>query len=290
MQTVDVNLRGKVALVTGATDGIGKEAARMLARSGAKVLVHGRSRERAEAAAHEIRESTGSLDVDFLVADFASLTQVRELVNEIRKTYPSLQLLINNAGTFNIDRRLTEDGFELTFQVQYLAPYLLTQLLSDILAGNRPARIVNLTSILHKGAKLEFGNLQGERGYEGHAAYASSKLAMTLYTFELAERLRDVGITVNCVHPGGVRTKLLRAGYGDFGAPPELGARAPFEVATAEELEAATGKYYESRDGGIEPAEPDPRTHDRELRRKLWNLTEDLIALGLSRAQTRKSA
>lgn len=266
-------LAGKVALVTGSTDGIGKETARELARGGAKVLLHGRDREKGESAAFEIRQSVPGADLDLIIADFSSLRQVEQMAEEIQRTYPELQILINNAGTYAARRTITGDGFEVTFQVQYLAPFVLTQALLDLLPKNRPSRIVNVTSILHKGAALDFRNLRGERGYDGHAAYATSKLALTLFSFELARRLDQTGVTVNCVHPGAVDTRLMRAGLGTQGMSPAEGARAPLFLASAMELEGVSGAYFEL----MKAADPDPRANDAALRDALWERTELLL-------------
>jgi len=269
------SVQDKIVLVTGSTDGIGKETARKLARHGAKVIIHGRDHAKVQAVADEIRQSTGSRDINFLVADFSCFPEVGRMVTEIRKTFPTLQILINNAGVYSDGYRITDDGFEQTLQVQYLIPFLLTNLLLDILAGNRPSRIVNVTSVLHKGAELDFTRLQDPSRYEGHAAYSTSKLALTLYTFELAERVQNLSVTVNCVHPGAVNTKLLRAGVGSHGMTPEQGAEAPFFVAATPELADTTGKYFE-RD---QQAEPDPRAYNQDLRKRLWEHTEHLLQL-----------
>lgn len=266
-------LAGKVALVTGSTDGIGKETAKELAARGAKVLLHGRDREKGEKTAFEIRHSVPGADLDLIIADFSSLRQVEQMAEEIQRTYPELQILINNAGIYLDRKRTTEDGFEETFQVQYLAPFVLTHCLLELLPKNRPSRIINVTSALHRGAELDFSNLQSEKHYDGHAAYATSKLALVLFTVELARRLEGSGVTVNCVHPGAVDTHLMRAGYGAHGMPPLQAAQALVFLASDSRLEAASGRYFERE----ELAEPDSRAGDPSLRKSLWEHTEALL-------------
>lgn len=266
---------GKTVLVTGATDGIGKATAMALAHAGAKVVVHGRDRARAEATLHEIEATTGNRDCSIAIADFTSLAQVRALAADIRDEHPDLRVLINNAGIYSGRYHLSQDGFELTFAVNHLAPFLLTNLLLDMLIANAPARIVTVSSTLHRSAGLDLAIERGERRYDGHETYATSKLANVLFTFELAERLRGTGVTANCLHPGGVNTKLLRAGFGAGGMSPAEGARTSVYLATAPELENVTGKYFARE----HEAEPDPRARDTALRRRFFELSAELAGL-----------
>jgi len=271
-------MNGKVGLVTGATDGIGKEAALALARRGARVLVHGRDSEKGRAVVEAIARATGNGDVDYLHADFASLGQVRELAEHVERRTGRLDVLVNNAGLFSRRRLLTEDGFELTFQVNYLAHFLLTVRLLDLLRQSAPSRIVIVSSMTHEGAALPLDDLRAERGYNGHRAYAASKLAELLITRELARRLEGTGVTANALHPGGVRTKLLREGWGavgSFGVSPARAARTVVYLASSPEVQGVTGGYFvhERR------REPSREARDPELARELWNVSERLAGI-----------
>ncbi len=190
-------MKGQIVLVTGSTDGIGKQTALELARLGAHVLVHGRSQERAAAARDEIRRQVDNAQVAEIVGDLASLGEVRQLAATLQQRYDRLDVLINNAGVFMNERRLTEDGLEMTFAVNHLAPFLLTQLLMNSLRAAPKARIITVSSVAHQRARVDFYNLQGERNFNGYGAYALSKLWNILFKYELAERLAGTGITAN---------------------------------------------------------------------------------------------
>jgi NAD(P)-dependent dehydrogenase (short-subunit alcohol dehydrogenase family) len=268
-------VKDRVVLVTGATDGIGKQTALELARMGARVLVHGRSPERCRATLDEIRESGGRAEAEYFVCDFASLRQVREMAAQVKARHDRLHVLVNNAGVQLRERRLTEDGLELTFQVNHLAPFLLTHLLLDLLNNSAPARIVNVSSSSHQSARVDFSNLQGEKRFDGYGAYCLSKLGNVLFTFELAERLPGTRVTANCLHPGVIDTKLLRAGFGPGGGSLEEGAETPVYLASAPELEDVTGRYFARR----REAPSSTASHDAQLRREFWRVSEVLAGL-----------
>jgi len=270
----------KTILVTGSTDGIGKQTALDLARMGARVLIHGRDPEKVRLTYEEIAGRTGNENLAVYVADFASLAQVREMAARVLAEQPRLDVLVNNAGIFEPHRRLTADGVELTLQVNYLAPFLLTNLLLDLLKRSAPSRIVNVASGVHAGAELEWDNLQGQRHYDGWGAYATSKLCDVLFTFALAERLKGTGVAANCFGPGAIRTKLLGAGWGRaFGEPPEVGAQQAVYLATSPEVEGISGRYFEAN----RPVAPSPLAEDEQARRHLWDLSAQLV--GLTRAK-----
>jgi NAD(P)-dependent dehydrogenase (short-subunit alcohol dehydrogenase family) len=264
----------KTILITGSTDGIGRETARVLAKEGHRVILHGRSRGRAQAAREALRREAPAATVDYVVGDFASLDQVRRLAEDVQKRFGGLSVLINNAGVYLMERRLSADGFELTFAVNHLAPFLLTALLADVLKKNAPARIVNVTSTAHRSGHLDLSDLQSEKSFDGYHAYAASKLANALFTFELAERLRGTGVTVNCVHPGVINTKLLIRGFGAVGEEPAEGARGPAYLAVSPEVEKFTGVYFEKD----RPAEPSADVRDRSLREGLWKASVEMIS------------
>lgn len=273
MQT---DMKNRTVLVTGSTDGIGKETARQLARMGARVLLHGRDAEKGMRVREEICRSTGNDRLQFFVADLSSQKQARKMVADIRKSNDRLHVLINNAGTFEPERRVTEDGLEKTFAVNYLAQFLLSRELLDLMIRSAPARIVNVASIAHVNGTMDWSNLQGERRYEGFDAYAGSKLAVILFTYSLARRLNGTGVTVNCLHPGVIKTKLLRAGFGNFpGKTPEEGARTSAYLASSAEVEGISGKYFEE----CKAAQSSPRSYDQELQEELWRVSDELVEL-----------
>lgn len=266
----------KTILITGSTDGIGKEAAIELAAMGHRVIVHGRTSERAQCAADDIRKKSGSATVETVVADFTSLRQVRAMAGEIIRRFPRLDVLINNAGVYMKERILTEDGFETTFQVNYLAHFLLTHLLLDLLKRSAPSRIINVSSMAHHNAKLSLDNLQGEKKYGAYGAYACSKLENILFTYELAERLEGTGVTVNCLHPGVIATKLLRAGFGGFGGSGvEKGAETIVFLATSPKGDSISGKYFVNK----EIADSSLASHSRSLRKALWELSKQFAGI-----------
>ena len=265
-------MKDKIVLVTGATDGIGKQTALELAQLGARVLAHGRSAERCRAVVEEIKQRTGN-EADYLVADFASLQQVRAMAAEVKAKHDRLRVLVHNAGVLMRERRLTGDGLETTFAVNHLAPFLLTHLLLDLLKASAPARIVVVSSGTHQSAKVDFGNLQGEKRYDGYAAYALSKLGNVLFAYELAERLAGTGVTVNCLHPGVIATKLLRAGWGGRGNGLAEGAETLVYLASSPEVENVTGKYFVRK----RETPSSPASHDEKLRKEFWKVSERLV-------------
>jgi NAD(P)-dependent dehydrogenase (short-subunit alcohol dehydrogenase family) len=237
-------MEGKVVLVTGSTDGIGQWTAQELARKGARVLVHGRSREKAERACEQIRQATGSTRVEPVLADLSEMEAVRGLARQVEERTDVLHALVHNAGVFMHERRLTPDGFETTFAVNHLAPFLLTHLLKPLLEKGAPSRVVVVASIAHQRGRIDFDNLQGERGFSGYGAYAASKLANVLYAEELAERWAPLRITANSLHPGVISTKLLKEGFGSTGDTVEEGARTSVYLASSPEVEGVSGRYF----------------------------------------------
>ena len=247
------SMHNKVILITGSTDGIGREAALELAARGFTVFVHGRSIFRARNVAEEIRTATGNKHAEVLAADLSSQRQVRELASEISKRCDSLDVLINNAGVFMNERQVTEDGLELSFAVNHLAPFLLTNLLLGLLQKSTPARIITVSSMVHAQGRVDFSDLQSEKRFVGYDAYALSKLGNVLFTYELAERLQGTGVTANCLHPGVIATKLLRAAFESDGASPAEGAATMLYLATSPEVEQVTGRYYQATSCSLRP-------------------------------------
>ncbi len=288
------SLDGRIALVTGATSGIGQETAVGLAARGAQVVLVGRDRARAEAARKDVTERTGNSRVDVLLADFASLEAVRGLAREFCERYPALHLLVNNAGLVMRERVLTVDGYEMTLAVNHLAPFLLTHLLRERLLASGPARVVNVASDAHKfTGGFDFDDPMAERGFgfptvvTGLRVYGRSKLANILFTAELARRLEGTRVTANAVHPGGVATrlgtntgalaKIAQLPMRLFGKTPEQGAATSLYVATSPELANTSGRYFaECREH-----QPSSAASDGDAARRLWNLSCDWVGVAV---------
>lgn len=278
------HLEGKVCLVTGSTSGIGKVTARELARKGATVVLVSRTRVKGEEMQAEIKQATGNPQVELLVADLSSLTDVRHLATEFHHTSSYLHLLVNNAGCAYPTRTLTSEGLEATLVVNYLAPFLLTELLLDTLKASAPARIVNVSSAQHANAHIEFDNLQGEKKYGNLSSYNQAKLALLLWTYELAHRLEGTGVTVNALHPGITATNFPSGMTGVLAwgmrlstpllLTPEKGAQTTLYLATSPEVDGVTGKYFvKSRE-----RKSSSRSYDQAVGSRLWEVTEQLVA------------
>ena len=280
-----VNMAEKVCLVTGGNSGIGKSVALGLAKMGATVVVVSRNKEKGETAVTDTVEKSGNNNVELIQADMSSQNSIHQLVNEFRARHEKLHLLINNAGVYLTKRSETEDGLESTFAVNHLGPFLLTSLLVDILKASAPSRIVNVTSDAHKGARVNFDDLQGERKFSGWQAYGQSKLAMILYTRGLAKKLEGTGVTVNSAHPGVVRTNfaknnggLVMLGFrflGMFFISPESAAKRILYVATSPDLEGVTGKYFTK----MHEVKSSQESYDDDSARRLWQISEQLTRL-----------
>jgi retinol dehydrogenase-12 len=270
---------GRVALVTGATNGIGRATAREFARMGARTLIVARDPARGEGAAREIREETGG-EVESLVADLSSQAQVRALAAAVRERTGRLDLLVNNAGAIFAARELSVDGVEMTFALNHLAYFLLTLELLPLMAGRPDARVVNVSSVAHERGAIDFEDLQMERRYGMWKAYAQSKLANVLFTRELARRAAPRGISANALHPGAVASGFGRNHPGLFGrlvaigAPflssPERGARTTLHVATDPGLRGVSGRYFSS----CRERPPSRAARDDDTALRLWQISE----------------
>ena len=272
-------IQDQVILVTGSTDGIGKQTAHDLASMGATVLLHGRVRERAVSTLQEIYAATGNEHLEYYLADFSSLAEVRRLAADVQAKHCCLNVLINNAGIGAGDckdkrRVLSQDGYELRFAVNYLAPFLLTHLLLPCLRQTTLSRIVNVAS---KGQlPIDFDDVMLEQCYDPMQAYCQSKLALVMFTFELALALQNEGIMVNCLNPGSrLNTKMVREMFEQSWGSIQSGADVIVHVATSIELEGATGKYFDQ----IQEASANAQAHKRQARRKLWQLSESLCQM-----------
>ncbi len=263
-----------IAVVTGATEGIGRQTALELLRRGLFVVVHGRSEERAREAANAISKGAGSAAVDVAVADLASLKQTRAMADALAKKYPRIDVLVNNAGVFAKMRTLTEDGFELTVGVNHFAHFVLTHALLGVIGAADQGRVVHVASGVHSGGRVDLDDLQMANGWGGYEAYASSKLMNVLFSNELAKRLRHTRITSNALHPGVIATKLLRSGFGGGGASVETGARTSVKVATDPALASTTGAYFSDE----REVSCSPRAKDAKLSRAFYDKSCELTA------------
>jgi NAD(P)-dependent dehydrogenase (short-subunit alcohol dehydrogenase family) len=258
-------------LVTGATDGLGRRVTQDLAAKGATLLLHGRSQERLEATLEELRSQTGSEKVNTYLADFASLDAVRDLAERMLSEHDRLDVLVNNAGIIAPKRMESEDGYELSFAVNYLSHFLLTRLLLPLLMDSAPARIVNVASAGQ--SPLDFSNFMLERGYDVMKAYSQSKLAQVMFTFDLAEHLQDTGVSVNALHPASLMdTKMVQSTFGYTISTVEEGTEAVVRLAVAPEVDRITGRYFD----GKREARANRQAYDPQARERLWALSEQL--------------
>jgi NAD(P)-dependent dehydrogenase (short-subunit alcohol dehydrogenase family) len=262
-------------LVTGSTDGIGMLTATKLANLGAKVIVHGRDSQKLTNVINTIKEKSGNSTIQGYIADFNALKNVRELASSILNDQPKLDVLINNAGIgLTGKRKVSQDGYEMRFAVNYLAPFLLSHLLIPALKKAAPSRIVNVSSIGQH--PIDFEDVMLEKNFDPHQAYRQSKLALIMFTFTLAEKMKDFGITVNALHPGTyLDTKMVtEAGIRPMGKA-ETGAKAEVYLATSPELNAVSGQYFdrEQKSRAIQQA------YDVNAREKLWSLSMKLTGL-----------
>lgn len=274
-----------ICVVTGATSGIGKETAVALAKAGATVATVCRTRERGDVAVAEIRRRSGNDAVSLFVADLSSRRAVRAVAAELAAALPRIDVLVNNAGLALRDYIRTEDGFETTFAVNHLAYFLLTRLLQPTLEASAPARVVNVSSEAHRWGAIRFDDLMGERTYDGWKAYAQSKLANVLFTYELARRLEGTGVTANCLHPGLVGTDFAKAGpttirilsrlARPFLRSPAKGAATSVYLASAPGVATVSGQYFANR----RARRSSKASYDRAVAAKLWGVSERLAGL-----------
>lgn len=281
-------IEGKTCLITGSTSGIGKEIALGLAKMKANVILVGRNKEKCQATMEEIcRKASIATDkgrISYLLADLSSQASIHQLANEFLDGYGSLDILINNAGVFLSRRFTTVDNIEYTFAVNHLAPFLLTNLLFEKMKASSPSRVITTSSVAHKGAYINFDNLQFERGrrYKGIEAYRQSKLANILFTKELARRSRGSGVTSNCFHPGGVRTNLVQnnpwyyrliwAIINPFLVSPKKGSDTAIYLASSPEVAEISGEYFVNR----KPVRLFGLADDHNTAARLWKISEEL--------------
>jgi len=269
-------LEGKTCLITGANSGMGKETALGLAQMRATVVMVCRNKDKGEAARKEIAKKTGSESVDLLLCDLSSLANVRALAAQVQSRYGKLHVLVNNAGLFSL-RGKSVDGFETTLAVNYLAPFLLTNLLLELLKSSAPSRVVNVASVNHFSGHIDLDAL-GKPGAMGWGGYSNSKLALVMFTYELARRLQGTGVTANCLHPGGVATGIWRippALLRPFLKSAKEGAQTAIYLASAPEVEGVSGEYFENKSAKKSSDE----SYDANEARALWEITSKIVGL-----------
>jgi len=279
-------MEGKTCMVTGATSGIGAVTARALAQKGARVIIVSRNLNRCENTVDEIIQTTGNHAVEYMVADLSSQDEIHDLAEAYRNKYDHLDVLVNNAGGFFMSRQESADGIEMTFALNHLNYFLLTNLLLETIKASAPARIVNVSSGAHQGASINFDDLQGKQKYSGWQAYGQSKLANILFTYELARRLEGTGVTVNALHPGmvatnfganngGVLGNLVRSFMNLFSISVEEGAQTSIYLASSPEVEDVTGKYYVKK----KAVSSSSASYDESTAKKLWEVSEEMTGI-----------
>lgn len=278
-------MKDRVVMVTGANSGIGKAASLALAKMGATIVMVARNAEKGETTRTEIMKESQNNSVDLFLADLSSLDSVRQLAAEFQKRYSKLHVLINNAGLFNQRRHVTTDGYENTFATNYLAPFLLTNLQLDLLRASAPSRIINVSSVGHYNGHINFDDLHLEKEYGGWKAYGQSKLALVLFTHELAKKLQGTGVTVNAVHPGTVATNIWSRPLGPVGfimalpklfmTSPEKGAETIVYLASSPDAKSLSGEYLEK----LKVKKSSDESYNEEIAQRLWDVSAKLTRL-----------
>ncbi|MDD9266188.1 SDR family oxidoreductase [Paenibacillus sp. GCM10023248] len=276
----------RIVMVTGANSGLGKATAISLAKQNARVVMVCRDPHRGELAKEEIVKESGNPNIDLLICDFSALSNVRRLAIEYSNNYDRLDVLINNAGIITRERQLTQDGYEMQFGVNHLAPFLLTNLLLEQLKMSKAGRIVTVSSLGHFYGKIHFSDLHFSKRYRFFKAYAQTKLANILFTYELARRLEGTGVTANSLNPGEAKTNIsvyteggfaqfLTTLFTPFLKTPEEHADTSVYLAMSHEVEGITGKYFSKR----KIVKSKSATYDRKMASRLWEVSAEMVNL-----------
>lgn len=276
----------KIILITGSTDGIGKQTALELAKKNHMVIIHGRNTERCLNVVDEIKNKTNNQNIDYVVADFSNLDEVKRMSEEIKSRYDKLDVLINNAGIYLKRRMSDEKGIELTFKINHLAHFYLTYLLFDLLKKSEDGRIINVSSIAHESADDDFSDLMLSKNYSGYRAYSNSKLHNLLFTYALNRRIKNSNVKVFALHPGVISTKLLYEGFRITGSPLTVGAATPVYLATSDEVKNQSGKYFINK----KEARSSKTSNNEKLQEELWNLSIELIGLNKDEVEKKFSS
>lgn len=276
-------MKDKIVLITGASSGIGLQTAKDLAAQGAQIVLAARSEDKLKEAVAEIKAATPGANIKYYIADFSSQKSVRNLAENITRNYTKIDVLINNAGCVVPDFQLTEDGLEKTIATNHFAYFILTNELLPLIQKSDYARIINVASGSHYQGKIDFDSFKNEKSYFIMKAYAQSKLANVLFTYELAERLKGTHVTVNCLHPGFVKTDIGNKKtnwYSSFfwslgtmlgGISLQNGAKTSVYLASSPEVKGVTGKYFDK----CKAVEPNKDAYDKSLRSELWQISEN---------------
>ena len=278
-------MEGKLCLITGATDGIGKETAKCLAEFNARLILVGRDQSKGESVRNELVVQTGNDQIDIMTADLSNMNAIQNLSAEIHKKHNKLNVLINNVGAFFSKREITDEGFEKTFALNHLGYFLLTKLLLDLIKKSTDARIVNVSSRAHAGSTINFDDPQGEKDFSGWSAYKQSKLMNIMFTYKLAELLQNTQITVNTLHPGFVRTRFGDNNDGMVGIGLKLakkigaisikkGAATSVFLASSPTVKGVTGKYFVK----CKPEKSSAASYNKSNIDRLWKTTEQCLA------------
>lgn len=282
-ETMNIPMSEKIILITGATNGIGLVTARELAKMGAQIVIVSRSAEKCALVADEIKRETGNTKIEYIAADLSTHAGTQKVAHEFKKRHTRLDVLVNNAGAFFTSRQLSADGIEMTWALNHLSYFILTVLLLDTLKASGPARIVNVSSDTHQNGKINFDDLQMEKGYSPMAAYSQSKLANILFTYELARKLEGTKVTTNALHPGLVSTgfnknngalmKFAMTLLTPFARSPQEGAQTSIYLASSPQVDGVTGKYFDNS-----KAVPSaPASYNRATAERLWQTSLEMI-------------
>jgi len=278
-------MRGRICLITGATDGIGKEAAIELAKKGCNLILIGRSKEKGEKVVEQIRKVADSyVDIDYFTADLMLMKEVSRVADEVSKKYPRIDILLNNVGALFAFRDMTEEGFERTFALNHLGYFLMTKKLLPLVEKSDYKRIVNVSSSAHYGIDFEFDNMNGEKKYTGFDTYKKSKLANVMFTYELAKRIEGTGITANCLHPGFVSTNFgknnsflwrhfIRVAMWLTAISVKDGAKTSIHLACSDEVKDITGRFF----ANSQVKKGSSKAKNEEHNQKLWELSEEFV-------------
>ena len=278
-------MNGRTCLITGATDGIGKETAIGMAENGYNLILIGRNEEKGKKVSDEIRKIADSIDIDFFTADLILMKEVSRVADEVCQKYDRIDVLINNVGAYFAFRDVTEEGFERTFALNHLGYFLMTKKLLPLVEKSDYKRIVNVSSSAHYGVSFEFDNLNGEKKYRGFRAYQKSKLANVMFTYELAKKVKDSGITANCLHPGFVASKfgnnnnfLWRGIIGFAKALTAInvkkGAKNSIHLACSDDVKDISGRFFSN----CEVKKGSGKAKNEEHNQKLWEISEDAVS------------
>ena len=278
-------MNGRTCLISGATDGIGKEAAIELAKKGCNLILIGRNKEKGDKVVEQIRKIADSyVDIDYFTADLMLMKEVSRVADEVSRKYPKIDILLNNVGAYFAFRGVTEEGFERTFALNHLGYFLMTKKLLPLVEKSNYKRIVNVSSSAHYGIDFEFDNLNGEKKYSGFDIYKKSKLANVMFTYELAKRVKDRGITANCLHPGFVSTNfgknnnflwrnVIRVAMWLTAINVKDGAKTSIHLACSDEVKDITGRFF----ANCQVKKGSSKAKNDEHNRKLWDISEDYV-------------